>query len=343
MMENSDELTLKMQSVTGELAYGGRSNQCLHNEVMLANYCELRAALLNKKGDKEKAGQFKAAARKAAKEAVWWLSEQPMSHIKNHFDPDLQLGCEDYAYFNKYMITVASNAYLAYLVADDTIVPGEAIADKGGFVAETGEDFHKVFLNAAGYFAEIDCNADIRYDAGGLGRVHKKNCDSRVCLSVPFPCDRPNYKLETPNKHPLSICCFKNTDEGIICSAQEGVKHTLTAKTQNETWCRAVFDCHLNEERLFTEEYMVSGAGVDIAFSGADGILLPVFCFDGAKKTEILAEKDQIVIQYNGSYCKYIFNGEPEEYGIFFNRNGRYRAYKVNTDKLRIEIGEVNF
>ena len=343
MMENSDELTLKMQSVTGELAYGGRSNQCLHNEVMLANYCELRAALLNKKGDKEKAGQFKAAARKAAKEAVWWLSEQPMSHIKNHFDPDLQLGCEDYAYFNKYMITVASNAYLAYLVADDTIVPGEAIADKGGFVAETSEDFHKVFLNAAGYFAEIDCNADIRYDAGGLGRVHKKNCDSRVCLSVPFPCDRPNYKLETPNKHPLSICCFKNTDEGIICSAQEGVKHTLTAKTQNETWCRAVFDCHLNGERLFIEEYMVSGAGVDIAFSGADGILLPVFCFDGAKKTEILAEKGQIVIKYNGSYCKYIFNGEPEEYGIFFNRNGRYRAYKVNTDKLRIEIGEVNF
>ena len=343
MMENSDELTLRMQSVTGELAYGGRSNQCLHNEVMLANYCELRAALLNKKGDKEKAGQFKAAARKAAKEAVWWLSEQPMSHIKNHFDPDMQLGCEDYAYFNKYMITVASNAYLAYLVADDTIVPGEAIADKGGFVAETGEDFHKVFMNAAGYFAEIDCNADIRYDAGGLGRVHKKNCDSRVCLSVPFPCDRPNYKLETPNKHPLSICCFKNTAEGIICSAQEGVKHTLTAKTQNETWCRAAFECHLNDEHLFTEEYMVSGAGVDIAFSGADGILLPVFCFDGAKKTEILAEKGQIVIQYNGSYCKYIFNGEPEEYGIFFNRNGRYRAYKVNTDKLRIEIGEVNF
>ena len=343
MMENSDELTLRMQSVTGELAYGGRSNQCLHNEVMLANYCELRAALLNKKGDKEKAGLFKAAARKAAKEAVWWLSEQPMSHIKNHFDPDLQLGCEDYAYFNKYMITVASNAYLAYLVADDTIVPGEAIADKGGFVAETGEDFHKVFLNAAGYFAEIDCNADIRYDAGGLGRVHKKNCDSRVCLSVPFPCDQPNYKLETPNKHPLSICCFKNTDEGIICSAQEGVKHTLTAKTQNETWCRAAFECHLNDEHLFTEEYMVSGAGVDIAFSGADGILLPVFCFDGAKKTEILAEKGQIVIKYNGSYCKYIFNGEPEEYGIFFNRNGRYRAYKVNTDKLRIEIGENNF
>ena len=343
MMENSDELTLRMQSVTGELAYGGRSNQCLHNEVMLANYCELRAALLNKKGDKEKAGQFKAAARKAAKEAVWWLSEQPMSHIKNHFDPDLQLGCEDYAYFNKYMITVASNAYLAYLVADDTIVPGEAIADKGGFVAETGEDFHKVFLNAAGYFAEIDCNADIRYDAGGLGRVHKMNCDSRVCLSVPFPCDHPNYKLETPNKHPLSICCFKNTDEGIICSAQEGVKHTLTAKTQNEAWCRAVFDCYLNEERLFTEEYMVSGTGIDIAFSGADGILLPVFCFDGAKKTEILAEKGQIVIKYNGSYCKYIFNGEPEEYGIFFNRNGRYRAYKVNTDKLRIEIGENNF
>jgi len=342
MMELSDDLTLKMQSVTGEIAFGGRSNQCIHNEVMLANYYELRATLLSRKGEREKAGAFKAAAIKAAETCMGWLQKKPMSHIKNHFDPDLQWGCEDYAYFNKYMITVASNAYLAYFVADDSIKPTVAPADMGGFVAETGEDFHKVFLNAGGYFLEIDCTADTSYDANGLGRVHKKNCDPRVCLSVPFPGAKTHYLLETPNAHPLSICGFQNTADGLVCSAQEGVRHTLLSKTQRAGQCAAVFGCSLNEEPLFNAEYTVSRAGVDIAFPGADGILLPAFLFDGVKETEIRATNGQILVRYNGSFCKYTFSGEPEEYGLFFNRNGRYRAYKISTDKLHIEIGDCN-
>ncbi|MBQ3146367.1 MAG: hypothetical protein IJB91_01410 [Oscillospiraceae bacterium] len=342
MMDDSDDLTLKMQSVTGELAFGGRSNQCIHNEVMSANYYELRATLLSRKGEQEKAGLFKAAAKKAAETCMHWLQEKPVSHVKNHFDPDLQLGCEGYSYFNKYMITVASNAYLAYFVADDSIKPTVAPADMGGFVAETGEDFHKVFVNAGGYFAEIDCNADTSYDACGLGRVHKENCDPRVCLSVPFPSGKTNYKLETPNRHPLSICCYKNISDRIICSAESGVKHVLISKNECDSQCTVTLDCVLNEERLFTEKYTVSNAGVDIVFSGADGILLPAFLFDGVKETEILATNGQILVRYNGSFCKYTFSGEPEEYGLFFNRNGRYRAYKISANKLHIEIGDSN-
>lgn len=342
MMEITDDLTLKMQSVTGELAFGGRSNQCIHNEMMQASYYELRATLLNKKGCREKACLFKAAAKKAAETCMHWLSEKPMSHIKNHFDPNLQLGCESYSYFNKYMITVASNAYLAFFVADDSIEPTVAPVDISSFVAETSEDFHKVFMNAGGYSLEFDCNADTHYDAGGLGRVHKQNCDPRVCLSVPFPCGEPNYKLETPNKHPLSICCFKNTDHGIVCSAQEGVKHTLTSKSESVEQCSAIFQCTLNSEPLFDEKYTVSSAGVDIEFCGADGILVPAFLFDGVKETEIIVSNGQIIVKYNGSFCKYAFSGEPSDYGVFFNRNGRYRAFKINTHKLHIEIGDIN-
>lgn len=342
MMDDSDDLTLKMQSVTGELAFGGRSNQCTHNEMMSANYYELRATLLSKKGDRKKAAQFKAAAKKAAEICMQWLNEKPMSHVKNQFDPDLQLGCEDYSYFNKYMITVASNAYLAYYVADDSIVPTIAPADMGGFVVETGEDFHKVFMNAGGYFLEFDCNADTAYDANGLGRIHKKNCDPRVCLSVPFPAGKTNYKLETPNKHPLSICCFKNTADCLVCSAEDGVKHVLTSKTQSNSECTVTFDCVLNEEQLFTEKCTVSSGGVDIIFSGADGVLVPAFLFSGAKETDIVVSDGQIVIKYNGSFCKYTFKGEPQDYGVFFNRNGRYRVYRIATDRLHIEIGDIN-
>ena len=342
MMDDSDDLTLKMQSVTGELAFGGRSNQCVHNEMMSANYYELRATLLNKKGDLKKAALFKAAAKKAAEACMRWLQEKPMSHIKNHFDPDLKFGCEGYSYFNKYMITVASNAYLAYLVADDSIEPTTAVTDIGGFIAQTSEDFHKVFLNCGGYFLEFDCNADTHYDANGLGRVHKKDCDSRVCLSVPVPAGETNYKLETPNKHPLSICCYKNTADSILCSAEDGVKHVLISKSEGADRCSATFNCILNGECLFTEKYAVSDRGVDIEFCGADGILVPAFLFDGANETEIMTANGQITVKYNDSFCKYTFDGEPQDYGVFFNRNGRYRAYKIAADRLHIEMGDVN-
>lgn len=342
IMEKSDDLTLKMQSVTGELAFGGRSNQCIHNEVMQAGYYELRATLLRRKGEQEKAGMFKAAAVKAAETCIRWLDEKPASHIKNRFDPDLQLGCEGYAYFNKYMITVASNAYLAYLVADDSIDPTAAPADIGGFIAQTGGDFHKVFINCGGYFLEFDCNADTHYDANGLGRIHKKGSDPRVCLSVPFPAGETKYKLETPNGHPLSICGYKNTEEGILCAAEGGVQHVLTSKTESSGLCTVTFDCVWNEERLFTEKCTVTGNGVEIVFSDADGILVPAFLFDGANESEITASDGQIVVKYNGSFCRYTFKGAPIDYGVFFNRNGRYRAYRIATDKLHIEIGDVN-
>jgi hypothetical protein len=265
-----------------------------------------------------------------------------MSHIKNRFDPDLKLGCEGYAYFNKYMITVASNAYLAYLVADDSIVPTTAVADIGGFFAQTSEDFHKVVLNAGGYFLEFDCNADTHYDANGLGRVHKSGCDSRVCLSVPFPAGETKYKLESPNKHPLSVCCYKNTADGVLCSAEDGIKHVLISKTEATDRCEVTFDCVLNEERLFTAKYTVNENGVGLEFDGADGILVPAFLFDGANETEIITASGQINVKYNGSFCRYTFKGEPQDYGVFFNRNGRYRVYKIATDRLHIEMGDVN-
>lgn len=341
MAEASDELTLKMQSVTGELAFGGRSNQCTFNETVLAGYCELRATLLKQKGD-ERAGAFKAAAERASAAALYWLGQEPMSHVKNRFEPASKLGCEPYAYFNKYMITVASNAYLAYLAADDSIAPTVTPADVGGYVAETGEDFHKVFISAGGYCLLIDCNADTHYDAGGLGRVHKKGCDPRVCLSVPFPAEKANYKVETPNRHPLAICGYKNTADGMICSADGGIKHVLVSKNEGDGQCSAIFDCVLDKERLFTEKYTVSSGGVEIEFCGADGILVPAFLFDGLCETEIATSVEQILIKYNGSFCKYTFEGEPQDYGVFFNRNGRYRAYKIATDRLHIEIGDIN-
>ncbi len=353
MMEDSDELTLKMQSVTGEMPFGGRSNQSLFNETVLAAYFELRASLLNKKGD-PKAGVFKAAAEKVQKSALYWLSQKQINQIKNNYDPFLMLGGEGYSYFNSYMITASSNAYLAYIACDDSIIPTETVTDKGGYIAETSEYFNKVFLNAFDYFLEIDCNGDVHYDATGLGRVHKKNCEPRVCLSVPFPASDSEYKLEIPNRMPMSICGVKSVinedfstakyvvEKTFVTSAFEGAKHILKDKNETPDEVSATFDCTLNDEFLFTAKYTVNKNGVDIEFDGADGIMLPAFLFDGKDNVDIVAEKRSIMVKYNGSYCKYSFSGEYSEEGVFFNRNGRYRVYRVDTQKVHIEMGEIN-
>ena len=147
-LDSAAELTLKMQSVTGEIPFGGRSNQFLHNESMLASYCELEAVRYACRGDGQTAGAFKAAAALAADRLMDYLQLKPIRHVKNRYDIRTRIGCEEYGYFNKYMITVASNIYMGYMFADDRIAPAVAPAQAGGYLIRTGEAFHKTFLNA---------------------------------------------------------------------------------------------------------------------------------------------------------------------------------------------------
>lgn len=330
-LERSDELTLQMQSVTGEVPFGGRSNQLVLSEMNLASYCELRAAALFQKGNIRRAVRFKTAAEKAAAESANWLSRLPMSHVKNRFDPDLRFGCEAYAYFNKYMITVASHAYQAFLAADDRIEPTVC---EDAYVVETGAEFHKVFINCGGYFLEFDLNADLQYDACGLGRVQKVGCDPRICLAVPFPQGDANYRLETTNPHPMSVCGYQNTANGIAVSAGSAV--TVTEKSVSDAQCTLT----LSDGGAFTSTCTVSRDGVSVEFPDADGILFPVFAFDGETTPETVVENGSITVTANGSVCKYTFSGAAEEYGVFFNRNGRYRVWKTAGTTLHIELGK---
>ena len=97
-------MTLKMQSVNGEIPFGGRSAQFVHNETHLAVIYEFEACRYAKEGNCELAGQFKAGVQKALDNIELWLSYHPISHVKNRFPLESKYGCEKYAYFDKYMI-----------------------------------------------------------------------------------------------------------------------------------------------------------------------------------------------------------------------------------------------
>ena len=341
-LDSAAELTLKMQSVTGEIPYGGRSNQFLNNEPMLTAYCELEAARYARRDDIRRAGEFKAAAALAAERTLGYLNRKPISHIKNRYNISTRIGCEDYGYFNKYMITVASNIYMGYLFADDSVIPAVSPAERGGYAISTSDRFHKTFLNAGGYFIELDTNADLHYDANGLGRVHKKGCSSVVCLSVPFP-SCPNYTLERENPGAMSICCYAESGGKILLGSEEYAEYELLDSSADENTASAVFSCKLSDGITIRQEYRLSENGLDISLSGAEniGFMLPVFDFDGEENTAVAVSEKSVLAEYDGSVCVYSFDGRlSPDYKYYCNRNGRYRVYSVETKHLHIGIKE---
>ena len=242
IIKKSALLSLNMQSTTGELAFGGRSNQFLYNEAWLAAIFEYEAARYKKLGDYVLAGRFKAAADQALKVMETWLFKTPITHVKNRFPIESKFGCEDYAYFDKYMITVASFSYIASLFCDDSITP--ISLEQGPMVWSTSKYFHKTFARAGGYSLEFDTNGDPHYDASGLGRVHKKDAPSTICLSVPFARE-PIYGLNGfENKSSFSICpAIKDENGAWKYGSAPNVSYTLTNSEDGEENARVVFDC----------------------------------------------------------------------------------------------------
>ncbi len=320
----SADITIKMQSTTGEIPFGGRSNQFLHNEAFYAALCEFYAHWYKEKGDMKKAGEFKFAAEKAIEAIIPWLNEEKITHIKNYYPTDSMYGCEDYAYFDKYMVTTASWLYLAYVMAED-IAPVEP-SDKV-YICKTSEHFHKVFCRFEDYFAEFDTKADPHYDGNGLGRIHKKGVPGQLCLAVPFA-EKPLYKIGKENPMPFAICGGK---DGVYGSSYD-VEYVLKNETVAEDYVKVTFDCRKEGNYLFTTECTVSETGVEFTVEGNGEveIMFPAFYFDGKQYTDINVTENKVEVEYKGHKCVYTASRIAEEFDrTFENRNGVYKAFKV--------------
>ncbi|MBQ8551436.1 MAG: hypothetical protein IJ428_01330 [Clostridia bacterium] len=323
-------LMLKMQSVTGEMAFGGRSNQFLHNETWMAVIFEYEAARYKKEGDPMLAGRFKEAAHRALSVVEAWLSKTPIGHIKNRFPTETKYGCEKYAYFDKYMITVASFLYMAHLMCDDSIASSER--DTSPAVFETSADFHKLFMSCGNYSLEFELDGDPHYDASGLGRVHRIGAPSTICMSGSCPAE-PNFSVAPSDPHPLSLCEGVKQDGEWVFAAEVGAKYTvLAAETRGDAAYAKLSSDH---DGGFTE-YTVSNDGVHIVVHGKDeaAYSLPAFLYDGETYTEISADEHSLTIRYGGHFCRYETNGVIVETEIVAcGRNGLYRKYYAIADK----------
>jgi len=343
LLEMGGRQTLYMQSVTGELAYGGRSNQFLHNEAWIAALCEYEACRYKQRGELILAGQFKSAAKLAVNKLTQYLDGEQMYHIKNAYPNDSQFGCEGYGYFNKYMVSIASLIYLAYLFADDSIDPVPCPAEAENYIHRTSDYFHKIFCKFGEYFVQYETNANFHYDANGLGRVHRKGAPSMICLSVPCA-KKPGYHIDLENPSDLSICggvCINGID---MFGCEAGTEYQLDDQSVSEYEAKLEWSCKLTDGHEYKEYCTVSADGVHLKFK-SDGELccrLPVFAWDGMHQSCVEASENRIIVSFDGWQCCYetdgvIMDGEA----IYANRNGHYRAFtakKRGELNLRISI-----
>ncbi len=305
----SADATLAMQSVTGEIPFGGRSQQFLHTDTLYAALCEWYAKYFARKGDSNYAQRFRAAADRAVQEVRRWLQETPVRHVKNRYPTETGYGCEFYAYFNKYMVTMGSWAALALRFADETI-PCDSSYVEPDSVFVTSPDFHRVMLNAKGYTLQFDLKGQSGYDASGLGRLHYRGAPSALALSVPFPINA-HYKLDLTNETPLAI-----GPQSPAFTLKEAKKaHVVLGASTNLVWESRVTDQGV--------EMIVTKAGT-ITFA------LPALSFDGARASTITYGINWLAIEYDGWICRYETDGKIMPTNkVYGNRNGHYRLFNA--------------
>ena len=341
LLKKAGLLTLAMQSPNGEIAFGGRSNQFVHNEATLIHVFEYEAKRYARGGDLSLAARFKAASARALAAVEEWLNKEPIRHVKNRYPTETGYGCEKYAYFDKYMVTVASGLYAAYLLCDDSI-SFEACKDIEPCVALTSKYFNKVFLKSGGYGLEFDLNGDPQYDANGLGRVHREDAPPVICMSCPCP-SKPNYKVDIDESIAMSLCsAISNGENGWSFGAEESAHYEVVSLECDKTTAYATLLCRFEQDKTVKEHYAVDENGVEITIKGDDtiGFALPAFCFDGESYTDINAENGRLTVKYDGWICRYTTNGAILDMNkTAANRNGHYHVFlAVGKQELCVNI-----
>ena len=337
------EPTLLMQSVVGEIPYGGRSNQFLHAETHYAAVCEWYAAWFRRRGDLVMAARFRRAARRAVDSLHYWLKQPNYRHVKNRFPLKTRQGCEGYGYFDKYMVTMGSWAWLGCLFADESISAADEAPEATVF--QTSPDFHRTFLQAGDYGIELDTDCDKPYDANGIGRIQRLGAPPMLALSVPFPCGakkKPNYETGVTNVTPLAILPGWKMGKNWKY-AYEPVYTVRELKAEGDH-ARAVVEIARAEQAPLRWNLDLSPRGLEMVLVGtADedlALTLPAFSFDGERHTTIDVSTTALAVGFNGWTSRTETSGRIiDTKQMYGNRNGFSRRCEARgKSPLRVRV-----
>jgi hypothetical protein len=342
--------TLFMQSAASEFPYGGRSSQYLFNEALIAANAEYEACRYKKLGDMKTAGAFKRSGKLAVQSILRWLQQDPPHHIKNRYAVDSKIGTESYGYYDKYMATLGSFIYIAYLFADDEIDELPCPAETGGYIWETSPAFHKVFANVSDYSLEIDTGADHHYDSTGLGRLHRRGVPSELGLSTPCTAT-PSYLLPA-SVQPMNLAIgpgWKDTSRNSVFLSDLAVGldhrlHILDVSAGQLIFELEYFGAALKSCGAVKERYLLSGEGLEIsacleeAESTEIVFRVPVLETNGRDNTEIVEDVGMVkVLMGNSLYTLQSDDEWKRSNCVTANRNGQYAIMQIE-GKHRVSV-----
>lgn len=332
---------LLFTSPDGLAPYGGRSGQFQFQEAIIAALCELEARRYQET-DERLAGAFKRQAHKSVLSIRRWIMDmEPLRHIKNGFEPELQHGIDEYGKYSVYALYCSSVLGLAALYADDDIKEYPCPSELGGYLIEIFPAFHKVFATVKDSHIEIDTKADLHYESTGLGRFQVKNIPLELGLSMSFAVD-PKYHLADSLKPHEGYAIgpawkIKNSMLS-LANLSEDLTHVLIPHQVNKDTIE--FDIEYQnkvpDDVVIRQHYKLSDHNLSItsrissSYAKVDSIyfIVPLLVTNGQSESKLSEEEGQVVVNYLG--CSYEIKLDKESsYSIsadsFANRNGIYQ------------------
>ncbi|MFO7947920.1 MAG: hypothetical protein R6V19_14040 [Armatimonadota bacterium] len=308
---------LLFTSVTGQMPFGGRSNQYHHMEAMAATICELEARRY-KNSRPEYAGAFKRAARMAAASvSSWILDYDPPFLMKNRFPGDARHGDSGYdsSPYSAYMFLMASIFGTAYQMADEEIEESAAPVDRGGYVMQLWPAFHRTFATCGDYHIEIDNRGQPTHDATGLGRVHKRGMRPETALSAPIPANPAVQMSIEPSADYVAIgpavkwgvktAPLAGMAASTNCGGIFSADLTVISETPDRVEFAITYRGDLLGADTITEAYELTADGLVITPSAQGGELtefrVPLLVTDGEAESEITVLDDGFEVTYEGA------------------------------------------
>jgi hypothetical protein len=304
-------------SVTGQMPYGGRSNQYHIMEAMAACICEMEAHRYA--GERPTyAGAFKRAAHMAVQSIMPWIMDyEPAYVLKNRFNRDLMHGDTraDGSPYAAYALLIASILGTAYQMADESIPEGPMPADRGGYVMQLWPSFHRTFATCGPYHIEIDNSGQPTHDATGLGRFHKRGIRPETALSMSIPAEPSvNLAIEASPIHvaigPYVAWGKKDVPLATMADSRHcGGIHAVELTVDEETEQRVAFSLRYSGDLIgadaITEHYQLTADGLRITPDIEGGTLscfvVPLLATDGMAQSAIERLPDGFRVTYEGA------------------------------------------
>jgi hypothetical protein len=334
---------LLYQSPSGEMPFGGRSNQQNFVEASFALICEAEARRFKAEGDMLMAGVLRRAAARAVRSVTPYLTGEPIRFNKNRFPPETQHGRQlSYGFYGAYTLLIASQLAASGLLADETIPLAQTTpAETGTFLWTTTDAFHKVFASVQGSYLEIELCNEGNYDAVGWGRWHLLGVPPELPLSTPVSAYQTFVSVVPPSG---SLTFGPGTAEGFAAD--------LALKPGECRPCRAAvtadsvefvidwpFPAGVVSEKIrlmsaTAEVEAVNHAGKEVRYR------IPLLLTDGESRSVVREMEDGFELLYKD----WIFSAAGEgvaksrENQVKANRNGLYTPAVFTSDSGKIKL-----